>query len=107
ALVVDGVAGRPLRLVEGPAVAAHVPGHDRHRDDVFELLELAKNDRPRRPWAGERDIEVIAPGPGLKSAFARRACAAVDRDPVAKLRVGADEVAVLGAILVVLPHAID
>ncbi len=49
---------RPFAERPAPLVADRV--HDRHADDVFELLELSHNDRPMRPGTGPGDIEMVA-----------------------------------------------
>jgi hypothetical protein len=65
--------------------------HDRDRDDVFELLQLAEDQRAVRPRAGERNIEVVAARLGLEAAFAPFRRLAVDGHPVAPLGVLAHE----------------
>ena len=78
-------------LVERPAALGHEPVDHRERDHALEPLELAENQGPVRPRAGERHDQVVAPGRGVKAADAGRPGRAVGRDPVAERRIGADE----------------
>jgi hypothetical protein len=48
------------RLGKRPVVFPHEPVHDRERDHGLEPFELAEDERPVRPRACERDVEVIA-----------------------------------------------
>jgi len=57
---VDGIERMARPFVEGPTPFIADRVHDRHADDGFELFEFAHNDRPVRPGAGPRDIEMIA-----------------------------------------------
>ena len=88
---VERVAGRAILGQESPAVLAHVMVHDRDRDDVLELLQLAQDQRAVRPRAGQRNVEMVAAGLGLEAAHAPFGRLAVHRDPVAPLRLAADE----------------
>ena len=95
-------------LVELPAFGEHVRLDDRDADRVGQLLQLAEDQRAVRPRAGERDIEVIAPGLRLESAFAGRAGRAVGRHPVAELRVRTEEAAAgVNLLAPRLPFAVD
>ena len=47
-------------FAKGPASLVADRVRDRHSDYVFELLEFSHNDRPMRPGAGPRDIEMVA-----------------------------------------------
>lgn len=64
-----GLHGRP-----SPASLIANRINDGHADDVFQLLELADDGRAVRPWAGPRDIEMVAPFRG------RLARAPISRD---------------------------
>ncbi|MNH06169.1 hypothetical protein D3C79_655280 [compost metagenome] len=58
--VIDLVAAGAFALVEGPAVFAHQPADHRHVDQVFQALELAKDQGAVGPGAGQGYIQVIA-----------------------------------------------
>src|SRR5690606_23532856 len=96
-------------LEEGPAVLAHEMMHDRYRDQVVELLQLAEDERAVRPGTGQRDVEMVAPGLGLEAAFAARPRCAVARHPVAELRCGSLEAPAMrfGVVPFVVPDAVD
>ena len=106
---VKRVAGGAVLGQERPAVLAHEMMHDRDRDDVFELLQLAEDQRAVRPRAGERDVEVVAAGLRLEAARAAFGRLAVGRDPVAPLRLRADELAARfpGVVPAVRPFSVD
>ncbi len=71
--------------LEGPAVLAHEPVHDRERSiDVLEAFQLAEDQRAVRPRAGPRDVEVVAARLGLEPALAGRSRRPVRRHPVAE-----------------------
>ena len=106
-VAVQPVAGRGGAFLELPAVLGHVPVHGRDPDRVLEAFELAHDQRAVRPRAGERDVEVVAPGLGLEPARAGRSRATVVRDPVAELGVDAHEAAVLAALVLIAPDALD
>ena len=77
-------------------------------DHVFELFQLAEDQRAMRPGAGERNVEVIAAGFGRKTTLAGRAGTAVRGDVIVENRRLADEPAiVLNAHINVSPRAID
>ena len=71
---------RPVH--ERPAVFQHEPVHDREVDHVRKPLELSENQRSMRPWAGERDVEVVAPGFCLETTHAAWPRRAIGRDPI-------------------------
>src|SRR5215218_664501 len=71
--------------VEAPTAIIADRVHDRHPDRVLEPLEVSQDDRPMRPWAGERDVQVVA------ARLGREARAAVDGHAVAEAAVLADE----------------
>jgi len=106
----EQVVRRPaVAILEFPAVFQHQRIDDRQRDQVFEPFQLAEDQRAMRPGAGERDIEMIAPGLGLEAAFARRAGRAFGGHPVAELRLGAFEMAGGGFRVIpdVVPDAVN
>ena len=72
ALAVDRIGARR----QFPAVLQHQRLDHRDGDRVLQLLQLAEDQGAVRPWAGQRDIEVVAPRLGLE---ARRT---VGGDPV-------------------------
>src|SRR5947209_5715704 len=94
---------------ELPAFIAHHRLDHVHRDDVLESLQLAEDDRAMRPRARKRDVEVIAPARGRKSAAAARAGAAVGRHPVAIFRLAALEAPAgrLGVVETGVPDTLD
>src|SRR5207253_8518681 len=72
------VAGH-LAGAELPALRTQRRLDQRERDDLLKPLELAEDHGAVRPWAGERDVEVIAARLGRKATVARQARAAVRR----------------------------
>jgi hypothetical protein len=94
--------GRAIRegriALEGPALAALAGNGIGHADGALELLQCAEDQRPVRPGAAMRDVEMVAPRLRLESG------GAVGRDAVAEPAVDALERAVLagfrGEILV-------
>ena len=87
AAAVERVAGGARRRLERPAVLApSASATTETRDDVLQPLQRAEDQRAVRPWAGQRDVEMIAARLGLEAALARWARAAVRGDPVAELR---------------------
>ena len=94
---------------ECPAVLAHEMVHDRDRDDVFELLQLAEDQRAVCPRTGERHVEMVAAGLRLEAARAALGRFAVGRDPVTPFRLRADELAARcpGFIPAVRPFSVD
>lgn len=106
---VECVAGRAILLQESPAVLTHEMMDDGYGDHVFQLLQFAKDQRPVRPGASQRDVEMIAAGLRLETVTAAWAGRAVSRHPVAELRGRALELAAgaFGIIPPVLPFAVD
>jgi hypothetical protein len=96
-VAVRAVAGASAFGAELPPGLAVERGSDRYRNDVVEVLEIANDERAVRPWAGERDIKMIAPALGGKAAFACGARTAVRRDKIAEAGVRPDKTAVGGA----------
>src|SRR5690606_30920446 len=90
---VERIAGGAFLGKECPAFLAHEMVDDRNRDDILELLQLAKDQRPMRPWAGERYIEMITPRLGLEAAAASFRRRPVKRYPVSPMGLGADKFA--------------
>src|SRR5260370_2039658 len=74
-------------VAEAPALIGQARLDYADRYDVIETFELAHEQRPGRPWAGQSHVEVVASCFGREAAFARRAGTAVARNPVAKLRL--------------------
>ena len=81
------VSGCSRGIAENPAVRAHVRVHRGERDRPLQALERPEDHGPVRPWARERDIQMVAPG------FGAQAGRAVRGHPVAKYGLGADELA--------------
>ena len=71
------------------------------------VFQFPKDQGAVCPGAGQRDIEVIAPGFGLKAALATWARGPVRRDPVAELRRATHEAAAgfLGVVPLIDPTA--
>src|SRR5208282_2351444 len=103
------IRNRAGSAAELPTLLAHDRLEDRHRDDAFELFELAENDRAVGVRARQRDVEVIAPALGGKAALTGRSGTAIRRDPIAKDRLGGHEApAGRGNVVpLAVPHAID
>jgi hypothetical protein len=57
---IDGIKRMPRSFAKGPASLVTDWVYDRHADHAFQFLEFTHNDRPMRPGAGPRDIEVVA-----------------------------------------------
>jgi len=108
-LAVERIARAAVGLTESPAVLTHEMMDDRHRNDGLELLQLAVDEGPVSPWAGKRDIEVVAAGLGAESAPLALGRPAVGGDPVAPDRIGADEAtpALLLLRSMIGPDAVD
>ena len=100
-----GNAIRIARIArEGPSLLLEPRHRVGHRDDVFELLERAIDQRPVRPGAAVRYIEMVAAGLGFE---ARRT---VGADAVAKNAVGPLELSAFPGLLrqlAVGPLALD
>ena len=58
-------SGRHRAVAKVQPFSQHERIDHRDRDRVLKPLELAEDQRAVRPWAGERNIEVIAPGSAL------------------------------------------
>ena len=71
---------RPVH--ERPAIFPHEPVHDREVDHLCKPLELSENQCSMRPWAGERDVEVVAPGLCLETTRAAWPWRAIGRNPI-------------------------
>ncbi|KJJ22652.1 hypothetical protein HMPREF3150_00264 [Pseudomonas aeruginosa] len=96
---VEAIAGGAVGGVEGPAVLAHQPTDHRNIDQRLQPLQLAHDQGPMGPGAGQRDIEMVAPALGGERRLAQ---------PMAALGVFALEAAVfLCVIPLVVPAAID
>ena len=67
---VDGIGRAALAFAEFPAGFAVERFGERNRDDVFELLQRAENQRAMSPWAGQRNIKMIAVRLGGEATFA-------------------------------------
>src|SRR5271168_3814233 len=89
----DRIGNNAAAFVEGPPAVSQEPVDDRERDHALESLELAEDEGAVRPRAGERNDEVIAARLGLEPTDAVRPRFAARRHPVAKWRVGPDEMA--------------
>ncbi len=50
----------PWPFAERPAFLVADRVHNRHADDIFELLELSHNDRPMCPGTGPGSVEMVA-----------------------------------------------
>ena len=92
-----------------PALIAEQPVDDRQLDDSLQPFQLAEDQRAVGPGTGERHVEPVAPRLGLATALARGPRRAVGGDPVAELRVGADEPpgGIVREIPLRAPHAVD
>ena len=107
------IAGALERLTTGagelPARIAHVRVHHRQGNHVLQPLQPAEDQGAMGPGAGVGNVQVITPGLGLEATLATGAGAAVRGDPVAKLRVLANEFTVfpLGLQPVVPEGAVD
>jgi hypothetical protein len=64
------VLGATVAIPEFPTVFAHVRVDDGKRNRVFEALELAEDQCPVCPGAGQRNIKMIATGLGREAAVA-------------------------------------
>src|SRR5262249_52976506 len=106
-LAIDEVGNGAFTGTEHPALASHQRLDNRKRDHVLELLELAKDDGAVCPWAGQRDIKVIALRLGRKPASAGRSGTSVGCDPMAKPRRRAHKATRADLVTFVLPDAID
>src|SRR5690606_11258569 len=94
---------------ELPAVLLHQPVDDGDGDRLLKSLELAEDEGPVRPGAGERDIETIAAGLRGEAALPRGTGTAVVGDPVAEGTLAPLEAAAgrLGIVPLVVPAALD
>src|SRR5260370_2250182 len=81
---VQRVAVRAGSAAETPALIRHRRLDDRYRNGFLEPLELAGDQDPGRPGAGECGVDMIAPRLGAKAAFACRPGGAVGPDPMAE-----------------------
>ena len=64
------------------------------RNDLLELLQLAHDEGPARPWTRERDVKVIAPR--FRRKFSVRRNAPTKRCGLAVKRSVAEQVVVAG-----------
>lgn len=55
----DLSGARLLRGDEAPALLTEVPVHDGEGNDVFEPLELTRDERPAGPWTRIADVQVV------------------------------------------------
>ena len=94
---------------DGPAFRQHERIDNGERDFVFEIFQVSYNERAMRPWAGKRDIEVIATGLALETVCACGACGTVGGDPVAEAGILPHEATAcaFGVVPFVVPLAFD
>jgi len=85
-----------VSFFKGPAIRTRNRVHDRHADHVLQTFQEPENHCPVGPRTGIGNVEMIAPGFGLKPAIASWSGLAARRYPVTNFRVGADETAVFG-----------
>lgn len=106
---VDGVWHHTGRLGKRPAVFPHEPVHDRERDHGLEPFELAEDERPVRPRACERDVEVIAARFCLEPSRSGRPRRAIRSDPVPERGGLAHEAPAraFGIVPLIEPDAVD
>src|SRR5580698_9542130 len=69
----------------------------RNGDDLVKVLEVTQDKGAVRPRAGARDVKVVAPALGGKSAFTGRAGTAVWRHKISEGGIRPDEAATGGA----------
>src|SRR6185437_3363426 len=102
-LIGEARAGQRVGLGKGPALLQHERLDEADRDDVFQALQQAEQQRAVAPRAGERQIEVIASAGGGKSG------AAVGGDPVAeRARRALESAAALARVVpLVAPLTVD
>ncbi|MNP08999.1 hypothetical protein D3C76_1010880 [compost metagenome] len=92
---VEVVTGGALLLVEGPAMVLHQPADHRHVDQRLQALEGTEDQGAVRPWAGQRDVQVVTASFGSGQL-------------IAALGVFAFERAVLAVFIpLVMPAAVD
>src|SRR5690606_13010454 len=107
--LVDGVGHHPVIGFEGPAVLGHQRVDHRHRDHPLQPLEYPEDQGAMGPGAGQRYIQMIAPGFGPEAILPGWPGPAIGGHPVAEPGLAADELTLVGFGVVPLvdPLALD